>query len=235
MSETAPGPDEASGPAARLEAVTARLAAACAQAGRPAEAVDLIAVSKFHDAGTVASVLRTGHTRFAESRVQEALAKWPALRAGHAAAELHLIGTLQSNKAAQAVRAFDVVQSVDRSRIAVALADAVQRAGRAPRFFVQVNTGAEEQKGGVAVRDTPGFVKECRDVLGLPVTGLMCIPPADAPPTPHFRLLRTLADELGLPERSMGMSADFDVAVAEGSTMVRIGSAIFGPRPDRSA
>ncbi|WP_418957210.1 YggS family pyridoxal phosphate-dependent enzyme [Streptomyces tritici] len=216
---------------ARLAGVAARLRAACARAGRPEDAAAVVAVSKFHGADAVLPALLGGHLRFAESRVQEAQAKWPELRERFPEAELHLIGTLQTNKAADAVRLFDVVQSVDRPKVAAALARAMDREGRRPRCFVQVNTGAEGQKGGIAVDEVAAFVKECRESLELPLAGLMCIPPVSADPAPHFRLLRTLAADTGLPELSMGMSADFETAVAEGSTLVRVGSAIFGPRP----
>ncbi|MFG2332168.1 YggS family pyridoxal phosphate-dependent enzyme [Streptomyces sp. NPDC048604] len=217
--------------AERLAAVAARLRAACARAGRAEDAVALLAVSKFHGPDAVLPVLRAGHRRFAENRVQEAQAKWPALRERFPDVELHLIGSLQSNKAAEAVRAFDVIQSVDRPKVATALARAMDREGRRPRCFVQVNTGAEGQKGGIAVDELAAFVKECRETLGLPMAGLMCIPPVAADPVPHFRLLRSLAADTGLPTLSMGMSSDFEAAAAEGSSMVRIGSAVFGPRP----
>ncbi|WP_406861086.1 YggS family pyridoxal phosphate-dependent enzyme [Streptomyces sp. HUAS MG47] len=215
----------------RLAGVAARLRAACARAGRPEDAAALVAVSKFHGADAVLPALRTGHLRFAENRVQEAQTKWPALRERYPHVELHLIGSLQSNKAADAVRVFDVVQSVDRPKVATALARAMDREGRRPRCYVQVNTGAEGQKGGIAVGEVAAFVKECRETLDLPVAGLMCIPPAAGDPAPHFRLLRSLAADTGLPGLSMGMSGDFETAVAEGSTLVRVGSAVFGARP----
>ncbi|WP_414169776.1 YggS family pyridoxal phosphate-dependent enzyme [Streptoverticillium reticulum] len=219
------------GPGERLTAVAGRLREACERAGRPADDVALIAVSKFHPEAAVLDVLATGHRRFGESRVQEAQTKWPALRERYPDAELHLIGSLQTNKAAAAVGLFDVIHSVDRPRLAAGLAAAMDRTGRRPRCLIQVDTGAEAQKGGVAPDALAALVKECRDVCELPLTGLMCIPPAGEDPVPHFRLLRSLAAEHGLAEVSMGMSADFGAAVAEGATMVRVGSAVFGPRP----
>lgn len=215
----------------RLEAITGRVHSACVRAGRPREAVRLIAVSKFHDEAAVMSALDAGHRGFGESRVQEARAKWPALRERYPDAQLHLIGSLQTNKAVDAVRTFDVIHTVDRARLAAALARAMEREERRPVCLVQVDTGDEPQKGGVAPAGLDALLRECRDGCGLVISGLMCIPPARQDPAPHFRLLRELAADHGLAELSMGMTADFETAIAEGATMVRVGSAIFGPRP----
>lgn len=217
--------------AARLAAVTARLNLACTRAGVPPRDVRFVAVSKFHGAPAIATALEAGHRHFGESRVQEVQSKWPPLRERHPGTLLHLIGPLQTNKAAAAVRAFDVLHSVDRPRLAAALAAAMDRTGRRPDCFVQVNVGDEPHKSGVPVAGTEAFVKECVDTYGLPVVGLMCIPPYGGDPRPHFRTLRTLAAASGLRQLSMGMSADFETAVAEGATTVRVGEAVFGPRP----
>lgn len=217
--------------AARLAAVTARLNLACTRAGVPPRDVRFVAVSKFHGAPAIAAALEAGHRHFGESRVQEVQSKWPPLRERHPGTLLHLIGPLQTNKAAAAVRAFDVLHSVDRPRLAAALAAAMDRTGRRPDCFVQVNVGDEPHKSGVPVAGTDTFVKECVDTYGLPVVGLMCIPPYGGDPRPHFRTLRTLAAASGLRQLSMGMSADFETAVAEGATTVRVGEAVFGPRP----
>lgn len=217
--------------AARLAAVTARLHLACTRAGVPPQDVRLVAVSKFHGAPAVAAALEAGHRHFGESRVQETQGKWPPLRERHPGTLLHLIGPLQTNKAAAAVRAFDVLHSVDRPRLAVALAAAMDRTGCRPDCFVQVNTGGEPHRSGVPVTGTDAFVTECVDTYGLPVVGLMCIPPYGSDPRPHFRTLRALAAASGLRQLSMGMSADFETAVAEGATTVRVGEAVFGPRP----
>lgn len=222
----APLPDGS--PAERLAALRAALAAAARQGGHPPPA--LIAVSKTHDAPAIRPLLEAGHRLFGENRVQEAQAKWPALRADWPDVELHLVGQLQSNKAADAVRLFDAIHSLDRPSLVAALAKAVQAAGRHPQLFVQVNLGEEPQKGGVAPGGLPALLEETR-AAGLVVSGLMTVPPADVDPAPYFALLAKLARRHGLPGRSMGMSADHDIAAALGATHVRVGSALFGPRP----
>ncbi|HZP53958.1 YggS family pyridoxal phosphate-dependent enzyme [Actinocrinis sp.] len=219
----------------RLDAITERVRGACVRAGRSPDAVRLIAVSKFHGEAAVISALESGHRGFGESRVQEARAKWSALRESYPDVELHLIGSLQTNKAIDAVRTFDVIHTVDRVRLATALARAMEREGRRPACLVQVDTGDEPQKGGVAPAGLDALLRECKEGCGLAIYGLMCIPPAQQDPAPHFRLLRKLAAEHGLAELSMGMTADFETAIAEGATMVRVGSAIFGPRPAPAA
>ena len=226
--------------AERLAAVTDTIGAAETLAGRPAGSVTLVAVSKTFDADAIRPVLDAGHRVFGENRVQEAQGKWPALRDAYPGIELHLIGPLQSNKAKDAVALFDVIESVDREKIAAALAREIakrqQETGApAPRLLVQVNTGAEPQKAGVPPAETGDFVVRCRDVHGLAIEGLMCIPPVDEPAGPHFALLKTLAGDLGLATVSMGMSADYEEAVMLGATHVRVGSAIFGARTKPTA
>ncbi|GLK74811.1 YggS family pyridoxal phosphate enzyme [Methylopila jiangsuensis] len=216
---------------ARLAYVRAALAKAERAAGRPAGDVTLVAVSKTFDADEIAPVLDAGQRAFGENRVQEAKAKWPGLKERYDGVELHLIGPLQSNKAAEAVALFDVIESVDRPKIAEALAKEMAAQGRSPRLFVQVNIGSEPQKAGVAPEEADAFLARCRDDLGLTIEGLMCIPPADEPPAPFFALLDRIAARNGLAGRSMGMSADFADAVPFGATHVRVGSAIFGTRP----
>ncbi|RXF68736.1 YggS family pyridoxal phosphate-dependent enzyme [Hansschlegelia zhihuaiae] len=216
--------------AARLESVLNAIRRAERQAGRPEGGVELIAVSKTFGAPDIEPVLAAGHRAFGENRVQEAQGKWPALRALHPGVELHLIGPLQSNKAADAVALFDVIHSVDRPKIARALAQEMETQRRRLKVFLQVNVGEEPQKAGVAPGDVDRFVIECRDELGLDVRGLMCIPPIDEPPSPYFALLEKLATRNGLTGLSMGMSADFAEAIAMGATHVRVGSAIFGER-----
>ncbi len=218
-------------PAARLTAIGARIARAERIAHRPAGSVKLVAVSKTFPAEDVEALIACGQRVFGENRVQEAKAKFPALREAHADLELHLIGPLQSNKAREAVALFDVIHTVDREKIAVALAEEIAKSGRRPQLLVQVNTGEEPQKAGVPPREAVAFVARCRDTFALPVVGLMCIPPADEPPGPHFALLQKLAGEAGVPLLSMGMSSDFETAVAFGATHVRVGSALFGSRP----
>ncbi len=217
--------------AAALGEVRARIEAAERAAGRPAGAVTLVAVSKTYEAEAIRPVIAAGQRVFGENRVQEAAGKWPALRAGHPDLDLHLIGPLQSNKAADAVRLFDAIHTVDRDKIAVALAAEMARQGRRPRLFVQVNTGLESQKAGIDPREAVAFVARCRDAHGLSIEGLMAIPPADEAPAPHFALLKKLAGEAGVAALSMGMSGDFETAIAFGATHVRVGSAIFGARP----
>jgi pyridoxal phosphate enzyme (YggS family) len=217
-------------PAAALPAVLARIEKARAAAIRPASFTTLVAVSKGHGADRVQPVLEAGHRVFGESRVQEASAKWRALRAQYPGVELHLIGPLQTNKVREAVELFDVIQTLDRPRLAKALKGERARAGRSPNLFIQVNTGEEPQKAGVAPQDAPKFIAWCRDELELPVSGLMCIPPIDEPPAPHFTLLQKLARDHSLPLLSMGMSGDFETAIKFGATHVRVGTALFGER-----
>ena len=213
----------------RLAAVRLAVAAAARKAGREPDAVTLIAVSKTHDAGTIRPALEAGHRDFGENRVQEASAKWPALREAFPDLRLHLIGPLQSNKAADAVALFDVIHTIDRDKIAKAIAAQCHEQGREVATFVQVNTGEEEQKSGAAPTEALAFVARCRG-LGLAPRGLMCIPPAAENPGPHFALLRDLAAEAGLDGLSMGMSGDYEAAIRMGATHVRVGSAIFGAR-----
>ena len=215
---------------AQYHAVTAAIRAAEATAGRSPLAVTLVAVSKTYEAEAILPVLEAGQRIFGENRVQEAMAKWPALRERFGGIELHLIGPLQSNKAAEAVATFDVIETVDREKIAKALAAEIVRQDRAPRLYVQVNTGEEPQKAGIAPGEAVAFVARCREVHGLAIEGLMCIPPADEDPAPHFDQLSELAKDAGVGKLSMGMSGDYAVAVAHGATSVRVGSAIFGAR-----
>ncbi|WP_029077274.1 YggS family pyridoxal phosphate-dependent enzyme [Kaistia adipata] len=215
----------------RLAAVLARIRATEATSHRPAGSAQLIAVSKTFGVDEIRPVIAAGQRRFGENRVQEAQAKWPLLRAETADIELHLIGPLQSNKAKEAVALFDAIHTVDRDKIAGALAAEIQKQGRAPKLFVQVNTGLEPQKAGIAPREAAAFVERCRAVHGLAIDGLMCIPPADEAAGPHFALLAKLAAEIGVSELSMGMSGDFETAIAFGATYVRVGGAIFGSRP----
>jgi pyridoxal phosphate enzyme (YggS family) len=214
----------------RLAAVKAAIAQAAVEAKRPESSVTLVAVSKTFPADAIEPVLAAGQRIFGENYVQEAKDKWPALRARYPEAEVHMIGPLQSNKARDAVALFDVIESLDRSSLAKELAKEMAKQGRRPRLLVQVNTGAEPQKGGVLPEATDAFLAECRDVHGLAVEGLMCIPPAEEPPAPHFALLTTIARRNGLKVLSMGMSADYPTAIAMGATHVRVGSAIFGVR-----
>jgi PLP dependent protein len=213
-----------------LVMVQARLHQAIAEAGRSAENVHLIAVSKTFPADDIVPILQAGQRRFGENRVQEAQAKWPALRAKFPGIELHLIGPLQSNKAREAVALFDVVHTVDRPKIAALIAAENARQGKSVAVFIQVNTGDEAQKAGVTLEEAPRLIAYCRDQLSLGVKGLMCIPPVNEDPTAHFKLLRGLARAHDLPELSMGMSGDFETAIAEGATHIRVGSAIFGGR-----
>lgn len=214
----------------RLGAVRQRIAAAAREAGRDPASVTLVAVSKTHGADRVRELLQAGQRIFGENRVQEAEDKFPALKSEYPDLELHLIGPLQTNKVRDAVATFDVVQTLDRPKLAAALAAEFARAGKTVRLFVQVNTGAEPQKAGILPQDCDAFLAECRDNHGLTVEGLMCIPPADEPAAPHFALLRQIARRNGLAGLSMGMSGDYETALALGATHVRIGSAIFGTR-----
>lgn len=215
---------------ARLEQVKDSIASAEREAGRKAGSVTLVAVSKTFDVEAIAPVIEAGQRVFGENRVQEAQGKWPALGTLHPDVELHLIGPLQSNKAKEAVALFDVIETVDREKIAAELAKEIARQGKAPRLYVQVNTGSEPQKAGIDPREAVAFVNRCRDDHGLAVEGLMCIPPIDENPGPHFALLEKLAREAGLEKLSMGMSSDYELAIAFGATSVRVGSAIFGAR-----
>lgn len=215
---------------ARLEDITQRIATVAEKADREAGSVALVAVSKTFEADTIQLVIDCGQRIFGENRVQEAQGKWPGLKEKTGGIELHLIGPLQSNKAADAVALFDVIETVDREKIARALADECNKQGKALRFYVQVNTGMEPQKAGIDPRETVAFVAMCRDELKLNVEGLMCIPPAEEYPGPHFALLAKLAKECGVEKLSMGMSGDFETAIEFGATSVRVGSAIFGTR-----
>ncbi len=216
---------------ARLDAIQARIEAALAAAGRPAGAARLVAVSKTHPASMIEAALRAGQQAFGENRVQEAAAKFPALRPRRPALRLHLIGGLQTNKARDAVRLADTIESLDRPRLADAIASAIQQEGRAPELLVQVNVGDEPQKAGVPTADADGFIDDCRRRFGPSLVGLMCIPPAEGDPRPHFRWLAGCAARHGLTALSMGMSADFEAAIGAGATHVRVGSALFGVRP----
>ena len=213
-----------------LARIGASIARAEADFGRKPGSARLMAVSKTFPAEVILPVLDAGQRLFGENYVQEAKAKWPALRELYPDAEVHMIGPLQSNKADDALKLFDAIHTLDRESLAAALAKAVVKIGRKPQLFVQVNTGLEPQKGGIDPRETAAFVARCREVHGLSISGLMCIPPADQPPSPHFGLLMKLSLELGLSELSMGMSADYEAAIQLGSTYVRVGSAIFGSR-----
>jgi pyridoxal phosphate enzyme (YggS family) len=214
-----------------LTAVRAAIARACRDAGRDPASVTLVAVSKTFGAEAVEPVIAAGQRVFGENRVQEAKAKWPAMMQTHQGLELHLIGPLQSNKAKEAVALFDAIHSVDRDSLCAALAKEVAAQGRTPSLFVQINTGAEPQKAGVLPQDADAFLTACRETYGLTMSGLMCIPPHDDAPGPHFALTAKIAQRNGLKLLSMGMSADFAVAISLGATHVRVGSAIFGSRP----
>ena len=215
---------------AGLSAVEQEIARACKEARRDRSSVTLVAVSKTFDADAITPVIEAGQRVFGENRVQEAKAKWPALVSTYPGAELHLIGPLQSNKVKDAVALFDAIHSVDRASLCEALAREFKSQERRPRLFVQVNTGEEPQKAGVSPADADSFIAGCREKYHLPISGLMCIPPVNDPPAPHFALTAKIAARNGLKNLSMGMSADFAVAIALGATHVRIGSAIFGKR-----
>jgi pyridoxal phosphate enzyme (YggS family) len=214
----------------RLRTVKEKIARAETEAGRQAGSVTLVAVSKTFSADDIRPVIEAGQRVFGENRVQEAQAKWPGLKAEQPGIYLHLIGPLQSNKAKEAVALFDTIETVDREKIAAALAAEMEKQGRSPKLFVQVNTGSEPQKAGIDPREAVAFVERCRQTHGLAIEGLMCIPPIDENPGPHFALLEKLAREAGLEKLSMGMSADYETAIAFGATHVRVGSAIFGSR-----
>ncbi len=226
MSETAANPSATSA----LADVQSRLAAAAREAGHDPSTIHLIAVSKTFGADAILPVLEAGHRRFGENRVQEAKTKWPELRARYPDLELHLIGPLQSNKTREAVELFDAIHTVDRPKIAKAIADEQTRQGKRLKLFIEVNTGEEPQKAGVMPKEAAAFLAHCRDDLGLEIGGLMCIPPVDEEPAVHFAFLAKLARDLGLSELSMGMSGDFETAANFGATYVRVGSAIFGAR-----
>lgn len=219
--------------AANLAAVEAHIHNAEQAAGRPPGAVTLVAISKMHSQEKARAALVAGHRVFGENRVQEAMAKWPALRDEFPDLELHLVGPLQTNKAREAVALFDVIQTVDRPKLARALAKEIGRSGKRPACFIEVNTGEEPQKAGITPADADGFIAACRDEFSLPLLGLMCIPPQDEEPAMHFALLAEIARRNGLAGLSMGMSADYETAVRLGATHVRVGTAIFGERPAR--
>ncbi len=218
------------GIAAARSDVLARIVTAAKSAGRDPASVALVAVSKTQPDERIEAMLSTGQRVFGENRVQEAEGRWEKRRAEHADLELRLIGPLQSNKAKEAVALFDVIETLDREKLAGALADACAKAGRTPRFYVQVNTGEEEQKAGVAPQDADAFVASMRRDYGFEIEGLMCIPPAEEPAGPHFALLGKIAARNGVAKLSMGMSADYELAVLLGATSVRVGSALFGAR-----
>ena len=217
--------------AGALAGVNQEIARACRDAKREPASVTLIAVSKTFDAGAIEPVIAAGQRVFGENRVQEAKTKWPLLTAKHPGIALHLIGPLQSNKAKEAVALFDAIHSVDRPSLCEALSKEIARQIRKPQLFVEINTGAEPQKAGVLPQDANDFLKRCHEAYGLTISGLMCIPPLDEAPAPHFALTAKIAERNGLKLLSMGMSADFTVAIAMGATHVRVGSAIFGTRP----
>jgi pyridoxal phosphate enzyme (YggS family) len=216
--------------ACALQGVRDEIAQACRENGRDPASVTLVAVSKTFGGTAIEPVIAAGQRVFGENRVQEAKAKWPPLKERHADLQLHLIGPLQSNKAKDAVALFDAVHSVDRASLAAALAKEIERQGRRPLLFVEVNTGAEAQKAGVLPQDADAFLRACRETYGLNISGLMCIPPFEEAPAPHFALTAKIAARNGLKLLSMGMSADFRLAIAFGATHVRIGTAIFGAR-----
>lgn len=226
--QTPPTPDVI----AKLGGVKAAIATAEAEASRPEGSVHLVAVSKVHTLDRIRPALKAGHRLFGENRVQEASQKWPELRAQFPDITLHLIGPLQTNKVKAAVQTFDVIETVDREKLARALSREMQRQEKYLSVFVQINTGEEEQKAGVAPADADAFIKLCKDELNLDVVGLMCIPPVDEEPSLHFALLAKIAARNGLEKLSMGMSADYEIAIAFGATHVRVGTAIFGARPE---
>ena len=215
---------------AALDAVEREISAACTQAGRDRASVTLVAVSKTFGADAIVPIIAAGQRVFGENRVQEAKAKWPGLMSAHTDLSVHLIGPLQSNKAKEAVALFDAIHSVDRSSVCQALAKEIKSQNRHPALFVQLNTGEEPQKAGVAPSEADGFIAACRESYGLTISGVMCIPPIDEAPAPHFALTAKIAARNGLKNLSMGMSADFAVAIQFGATHIRVGSAIFGHR-----
>ena len=215
---------------ARLQGVREGIRRAAGDFDRAPESIQLVCVSKNFPVEPIRATLDAGQRVFGENRVQEAMAKWPELRRDYAGIELHLIGPLQSNKAAEAVATFDVIETIDRPKIAVAVAAEMKAQGKTPKLLVQINTGAEPQKAGILPREADAFIDYCLAELGLNIAGLMCIPPVDQQASPHFALLARIAKQHGLAELSMGMSADFELAIQLGATHVRIGSAIFGSR-----
>jgi pyridoxal phosphate enzyme (YggS family) len=215
---------------AGLSTVRREIAAACRAASRDPASVTLVAISKTFPAAAIEEAIAAGHTVFGENRVQEAKGKWPPIKAAHPDVALHLVGPLQSNKVKDAVGLVDAIHSVDRPSLCEVLAKEIAQQGRRPQLFVQVNTGAEPQKAGVLPEDADAFIARCRDAYGLEIAGLMCIPPIDEAPAPHFALLSKIAARNGLKLLSMGMSADFATAIAFGATHVRVGTAIFGAR-----
>jgi pyridoxal phosphate enzyme (YggS family) len=228
--DDAPAPPNAADVVAGLEAVRHQIGQAAQDAERDPASVALIGVSKTIAAEGILPALEAGQRLFGENYVQESKAKWPALRERYPDVELHLVGPLQSNKAREAVELFDVIHGLDRLSLAAALAKEIERAGRAPKLLIQVNTGDEPQKGGVSPSDVDTLLSECRETHGLAIQGLMCIPPAEAPPSAHFALLARIAKAHNLPILSMGMSADYPAAIQMGATHVRVGTAIFGAR-----
>ena len=216
-----------------LATVAGKITNAAMTVGRDPSSISLVAVSKSHPKSAAAAALVSGQRVFGENRVQEAQEKWPSLKVEYPDAVIHLIGPLQTNKTADAVALFDVIQTLDREKLALTLAKEMERLDRRPDLFIQINTGGEPQKAGVLPLDADDFIKKCRDEMGLPVVGLMCIPPVDENPALHFALLSDMAARNGIDRLSMGMSADFETAVRLGATEVRVGTAIFGTRPPR--
>lgn len=227
MTETSASPEE------RLAALGARIDAAMARAGRTGPAssdLSVIAISKTKPVEMIEPFLQLGHRQFGENRVQEAAEKWPALKQAFPQVELHLVGPLQTNKVVQAVGLFDVIQTLDRPKLAAALAKAREKSATLPTLYIQVNTGEEPQKAGIAPHELAAFAALCRDTHQLEISGLMCIPPADQPPAPHFALLGKLAAHIGVAQLSMGMSGDFETAIAQGASHIRVGTSLFGAR-----
>ncbi len=218
-------------PAENLKTVRDAIMRAADEAGKNGEDVTITAVSKKHEAATIMPALQAGHRTFGENRVQEALVKWPPLKAAFPDCHLRLIGPLQTNKVKEALAFFDVIESLDREKLAKALCDEAQRQGKCPDLYVQVNIGEEEQKSGVAPKEADAFITKCTNEYNLPILGVMCIPPMGEPPAPYFALLKQIADRNGLKCVSMGMSGDFEAAVRLGATHVRLGTQIFGARP----
>ena len=228
---TAQDPNTQPANLAGLHDVRERLGRAAEDCGRDPASITLVCVSKTFPAETIEPALAAGERVFGENRVQEAMRKWPDLRTRYSDVQLHLIGPLQTNKVREAVQFFDVIETVDRPKLAEALAAEMARTGKHPKLYVEVNTGAEPQKAGVLPDDTDAFIRDCRERLGLTIEGLMCIPPEEGQRSPYFALLAQIAKRNGIPLLSMGMSADFELAVQLGATHVRVGSAIFGKRP----
>ncbi len=222
-------------PSGNLALVRERMAKAASKAGRRLEDITLIGVSKVHGPERIAPVIAAGLKDFGENKVQEAAAKWPALRQSHPDLTLHLVGPLQTNKVRDAVALFNVIHAVDRDKLAAKLAGEIAASGRAIRLFIQINTGEEAQKAGVLPAEADAFIARCREEHGLPIEGLMCIPPLDEEPALHFALLAKIAERNGLEKLSMGMTADFEKAIALGATHIRVGTALFGERPKPAA